>query len=127
MTQKNYIQSYIIIQNNEIVLNGTSIFKIEPTDFVDFSIYVDAPVDQLKSWYINRFLKFREGAFTDPDSYFHNYAQLSKEEAINVATSLWNEINLKNLNENILPTRERASLILTKSANHSVEQVRLRK
>ena len=97
------------------------------SDFVDFSIYVDAPEDLLKTWYINRFLKFREGAFTDPDSYFHNYAQLSKDEAINIATSLWNEINLLNLKENILPTRERASLIMTKSANHSVNQVRLRK
>ena len=97
------------------------------SDFVDFSIYVDAPEELLKTWYINRFLKFREGAFTDPDSYFHNYAQLSKDEAINIATSLWNEINLLNLKENILPTRERASLIMTKSANHSVNQVRLRK
>jgi type I pantothenate kinase len=97
------------------------------SDFVDFSIYVDAPEEQLKNWYINRFLKFREGAFTDPDSYFHNYAKLSEDEAVNIATSLWNEINLLNLKENILPTRERASLILTKSANHSVEQVRLRK
>ena len=96
-------------------------------DFVDFSIYVDAPEELLKSWYINRFLKFREGAFTDPDSYFHNYAKLSKEEAVDIATSLWNEINLMNLKENILPTRERASLIMTKSANHSVNQVRLRK
>lgn len=97
------------------------------SDFVDFSIYVDAPQDLLKNWYINRFLKFREGAFTDPDSYFHNYAKLSEDEAVNIATSLWNEINLLNLKENILPTRERASLILTKSANHSVEQIRLRK
>ena len=97
------------------------------SDFVDFSIYVDAPEELLKSWYINRFLKFREGAFTDPDSYFHNYAKLSKEEAVEIATSLWNEINLMNLKENILPTRERASLIMTKSANHSVNQVRLRK
>lgn len=96
------------------------------SDFVDFSIYVDAPEELLKSWYINRFLKFREGAFTDPDSYFHNYAKLSKEEAVDIATSLWNEINLMNLKENILPTRERASLIMTKSANHSVNQVRLR-
>ncbi len=39
-------------------------------DFVDFSIYVDAPEELLQTWYINRFLKFREGAFTDPDSYF---------------------------------------------------------
>ena len=97
------------------------------SDFVDFSIYVDAPEELLKNWYINRFLKFREGAFTDPDSYFHSYAQLSKDEAIDIATSLWNEINLLNLKENILPTRERASLIMTRSANHSVNQVRLRK
>ena len=92
-----------------------------------FSIYVDAPEELLQTWYINRFLKFREGAFTNPDSYFHNYAKLSEDEAINTATSLWKEINWLNLKQNILPTRERASLIMTKSANHAVEQVRLRK
>jgi type I pantothenate kinase len=97
------------------------------SDFVDFSIYVDAPEDLLQDWYINRFLKFRKGAFTDPDSYFHHYAQLSEEEAINTATQLWREINWRNLKENILPTRERASLILSKSANHAVEKVKLRK
>ncbi|MDR7345680.1 type I pantothenate kinase [Pantoea alhagi] len=97
------------------------------SDFVDFSIYVDAPEQLLETWYINRFLKFRKGAFTDPDSYFHHYAQLSEGEAVNIATQLWKEINWRNLKENILPTRERASLILSKSANHAVEQVRLRK
>lgn len=97
------------------------------SDFVDFSIYVDAPEKLLEDWYINRFLKFRKGAFTDPDSYFHHYAQLSEEEAVNIATQLWKEINWRNLKENILPTRERASLILSKSANHAVEKVRLRK
>jgi type I pantothenate kinase len=90
-------------------------------------IYVDAPEELLQKWYINRFLKFREGAFADPDSYFHNYAKLTEEEAINIATSLWKEINWLNLKENILPTRERASLVMTKSADHAVEQVRLRK
>lgn len=97
------------------------------SDFVDFSIYVDAPEELLQDWYINRFLKFRESAFTDPDSYFHNYAKLSEEEAINTATQLWNEINLLNLNQNILPTRDRASLIMTKVANHAINSVKLRK
>ena len=97
------------------------------SDFVDFSIYVDAPEELLQDWYINRFLKFRESAFTDPDSYFHNYAKLSKDEAINTATQLWNEINLLNLNQNILPTRDRASLIMTKIANHAINNVKLRK
>jgi len=101
--------------------------RVFVSDFVDFSIYVDAPEELLKQWYINRFLKFREGAFTDPDSYFHNYARLPESEATDIARGLWNEINGLNLRKNILPTRERASLILTKSENHAVDAIRLRK
>ena len=97
------------------------------SDFVDFSIYVDAEEDLLQRWYVNRFLKFRQGAFTDPNSYFHHYAQLPEDQADNIAGSLWREINCLNLKENILPTRERASLIMTKSGNHAVEKLRLRK
>lgn len=97
------------------------------SDFIDFSIYVDAAEDLLKSWYINRFLKFRLGAFSDPNSYFHEYAKLTKEQAVTIATKIWRDINEPNLHQNILPTRERASLIMTKSANHTVEYVRLRK
>lgn len=129
---KTVVQPDILILEGLNVLQSGMDYPHDPhhvfvSDFVDFSIYVDAPEDLLQSWYINRFLKFREGAFTDPDSYFHNYAQLSKEEAIKVATGLWNEINYVNLKENILPTRERASLILTKSEKHAVDQIRLRK
>ncbi|OON33540.1 type I pantothenate kinase [Izhakiella australiensis] len=101
--------------------------RVFVSDFVDFSIYVDASEALLESWYINRFLKLRQGAFTDPDSYFHHYAKLSEDEAVQIATQLWKEINWLNLQENILPTRERASLIMTKSANHAVENVLLRK
>lgn len=101
--------------------------RVFVSDFVDFSIYVDAAENLLQNWYITRFLKFRESAFADPDSYFHHYANLSQNEAIATATALWKEINWLNLQQNILPTRERASLILTKSANHAVECIRLRK
>ncbi|MDU5370618.1 MAG: type I pantothenate kinase [Enterobacter sp.] len=133
---KTVVQPDILILEGLNVLQSGMDYPHDPhhvfvSDFVDFSIYVDAPEDLLEdllqNWYINRFLKFREGAFTDPDSYFHHYAQLSEEEAINVATGLWNEINYVNLKENILPTRERASLILTKSEKHAVDQIRLRK
>ena len=96
-------------------------------DFVDFSIYVDADESLLKEWYIRRFLKLRQSAFTDPNSYFKHYAQLSEQESIQTATDIWNNINGLNLRENILPTRERANLILTKGANHVVEWVKLRK
>ena len=101
--------------------------RVFVSDFVDFSIYVDADTALLKSWYIERFLKFRKGAFSDTNSYFHNYAKLSEEEAVSIANQIWDEINGLNLQQNILPTRERASLILTKGKEHAVERVCLRK
>lgn len=101
--------------------------RVFVSDFVDFSIYVDASEDLLKQWYINRFLRFREGAFSDPNSYFHHYSQLTIDEAKGIASTLWDEINGLNLRENILPTRERANLILSKSLKHAVSTVSLRK
>ena len=97
------------------------------SDFVDFSIYVDAEETLLKEWYIRRFLKFRQSAFSNPSSYFKHYANLSEQEATETAGKIWDEINGLNLKENILPTRERANLILKKGANHEVELVKLRK
>jgi pantothenate kinase (EC 2.7.1.33) len=97
------------------------------SDFLDFSIYVDAEPDLLKHWYIERFMKFRRGAFLDPQAYFHHYTRLSVEEATQKAATIWNDINGKNLLENILPTRERASLVLEKGPNHSIQRVRVRK
>ena len=128
----------VIQQPDILILEGLNVLQsgmdyphdphhVFVSDFVDFSIYVDAEEDLLQSWYINRFLKFRQGAFTDPDSYFHHYAQLSEAEAVEIAGNLWKEINWLNLQENILPTRERASLIMTKSGDHAVDKVRLRK
>ena len=81
----------------------------------------------LSSWYVNRFLTLRGTAFRDPKSYFHRYATLSDEEAVETATSIWTRINLVNLRENILPTRQRADLILKKVVSHLVEEVALRR
>lgn len=97
------------------------------SDYLDFSIYVHAEEPLLKHWFLSRFFKFRSGAFTDPDSYFHHYAKLTDSEAEEVASNVWDTINKKNLLENILPTKDRASLILTKTTNHMVESVKLRK
>lgn len=96
------------------------------SDYIDFSIFVDADPKLLQQWYISRFLKFRAGAFSNPNAYFHHYSQLSKTDAIAVANKIWNEINRPNLIENILPTREQANLILTKGKLHKVERIYLR-
>jgi type I pantothenate kinase len=97
------------------------------SDFFDFSVYIDADEAVLHDWYVDRFLTLRGTAFRDPKSYFHRYSQLSDQEASATATGIWSAINLVNLRENILPTRQRADLILKKGASHLVEEVALRR
>ena len=97
------------------------------SDFFDFSIYLDADENVLRSWYVDRFLTLRGTSFRDPKSYFHRYATLSDHEAVETAAAIWTRINLLNLNENILPTRQRADLILKKVESHLVEEVALRR
>jgi type I pantothenate kinase len=97
------------------------------SDFFDFSIYLDAAEQNIEQWYIERFETLRTTVFTSPDSYFHRYAGLSAEQARETAHRIWREINGPNLRANILPTRERAHLILEKGSSHEIERVHLRK
>jgi len=97
------------------------------SDFFDFSVYLDAPEDVLETWYVERFRRLQQTAFRDPLSYFRIYADLDAEETTRVASDIWRRINLENLRQNIAPTRPRASLILTKGADHRIEEVALRK
>ena len=97
------------------------------SDFFDFSVYLHAEDEDLERWYISRFMRLRETAFRDPRSFFHKYADLSDDKAVETARSIWRSINLRNLHENILPTRARASLVLTKGPTHRIEEVALRK
>jgi type I pantothenate kinase len=97
------------------------------SDFFDFSIYIDADEEAIEQWYVSRFMRLRETAFRDPRSYFRKYADLSDEQAIRTAKAIWTRTNLPNLRDNILPTRPRASLVLTKGPSHRIEEVALRK
>jgi type I pantothenate kinase len=97
------------------------------SDYFDFSIYLDADEAVLEKWYVDRFLSLRSTAFSDPKSYFNKYSSLSDEEATGTATGIWQRINLVNLHENILPTRQRADLILKKEKSHLVQEVALRR
>ena len=101
--------------------------RIHVSDFFDFSIYVDANEAELERWYVSRFLKLKETAFQNPDSYFYHFAKLSESEARETGKQIWSDINLPNLRENIAPTKDRAWLILRKGRNHAVQRVALRK
>jgi type I pantothenate kinase len=119
------VEGLNVLQTGRLPKDGKAIPFV--SDFFDFSVYLDANDDVLKSWYVDRFLTLRSTAFRDPKSYFHRYSRLSDAEAAETAASIWERINLLNLHENILPTRQRADLILKKNESHLVEDVSLRR
>lgn len=123
---------WIVVDRPDIlIVEGLNVLQSGPTisvsDLFDFSVYVDAPQEDIERWYIERFLELRKTAFSQPDSYFKHYAVLSDAEARTVARDVWQSINLPNLVENILPTMIRANLVLTKGSDHLVQRVRMRK
>jgi type I pantothenate kinase len=128
----------VVSQPDILILEGLNVLqggdrrpddaeRLFVSDFFDFSIYVDAQERDVRQWFLDRFRRLRETAFRDPKSFFRKYATLSEEEAMAFAGRVWDEINGRNLRENILPTRERADLILEKGLSHNVRQVRLKR
>ena len=122
----------VINQPDILILEGLNVLQggdsgAFVSDYFDFSIFVDADIDDIKRWYVERFLTLQQTAFTQPDAFFRRYSELTEAEAVSVAEEIWERINEVNLVENILPTRDRASLILEKAADHSVRRVRLRR
>ncbi len=114
-----------VLQTSKLPKNGQGLPFV--SDFFDFSIYLDGDDDLLHQWYVDRFMRLRETAFRNPQSYFHRYAQISAEEARKTADDLWTNINLVNLHDSIRPTRPRADLVLTKGPDHRIQSVDLRK
>ncbi|WP_285727490.1 type I pantothenate kinase [Psychromicrobium xiongbiense] len=138
--------TYDIVPEREVVVNRPDVLIVEGlnvlaparphrdgraglavSDFFDFSIYVDAKTPSIEKWYVDRFLSLRGSAFAKPESYFHRYASLSDAEAIQTARDIWHRINEPNLIQNVLPTRGRARLVLSKDADHSIRRMLLRK
>jgi len=119
------VEGVNVLQTAPLPKHGQAVPVV--SDFFDFSVYVDADEPVLREWYVKRFLGFRDTAFRDPRSYFKRYGNLSDDEAIATAVAIWERTNLANLEENILPTRPRATLILKKGADHVIETVSLRR
>ncbi|MDX1469419.1 MAG: type I pantothenate kinase [Acidimicrobiia bacterium] len=127
------VDEYRVVDRPDvIILEGLNVLQAGGegafvSDYFDFSVFVDADPAHVKEWYVERFLALKETAFAQPDAYFRRYAALSQEEAVEVAGDIWDSINEVNLRQNILPTRERASLILEKARDHTINRVRLRR
>jgi type I pantothenate kinase len=138
--------TYDIVEGDEIIVTSPDIVILEGvnvlqtparrgrveasvvvSDFFDFSIYVDATEEDLERWYVDRLLLLRETSLHDPRSYFNFLTQSTEDATREFAHSVWNQVNLVNLRENIAPTRGRAHLVLEKSSDHAIGRVRLRK
>ncbi len=119
------VEGLNVLQTGRLPKDGKAVPFV--SDFFDFSVYLDADEETLRRWYVERFLALRMTAFRDPMSYFHRYSKLSDKEAVETATGIWERINLANLHDNILPTRQRADLILKKADSHIVDEVSLRR
>ena len=122
----------VVVDSPDIVIvEGINVLQVGGddsefvSDYFDFSIYVDADEQHIQEWYIERFLTFRQSVFQRADSFFAHYADLNDEESVEMARSIWQRINGVNLSENIMPTRNRASLIVRKGQDHRVAEVRL--
>lgn len=124
-------EQHVVRQPDILIIEGLNVLQPAPSlavsDLFDFSIYVDAHTDYIARWYTDRFLALRSTAFANPNSHFHHFAELSDDDARAEAEHLWRTINEPNLVENILPTRPRATLVLRKDIDHSINRVRLRK
>jgi type I pantothenate kinase len=131
-------QKVVVERPDVLIIEGLNVLQaprpredgrlgVAVSDFLDFSVYVDGRVEDVKRWYMDRFLQLRETAFSDPHSYFRKYAELSDAEARSTADRIWDSINGPNLTENVLPTRGRADLVLRKDADHRVRSVLLRR
>lgn len=124
-------EHHVINRPDILILEGLNVLHTGPTltvsDLFDFSVYVDAHTQDIERWYIERFLQLRSSAFRAPGAHFSHYADMADSEAVAEARRFWQTINLPNLVENILPTRVRASLVLSKGADHLVKRVRMRK
>jgi len=119
------VEGLNILQPGELPKSGKPI--VFASDYIDFSIYLDADEADLRDWYMERFGRLRQTAFADPRSFFHRFSQMSEKDATDFGLWAWTTINLRNLRDNILPTRSRADLILRKGGSHQIEQVELRK
>ena len=119
------VEGLNILQPGELPRSGKPI--LFASDFLDFSIFIDADIGDLRVWFMERFRRLRETAFTDPKSFFHKFSRMSLADAEKFGLWAWEAINVPNLVENILPTRGRADLVLTKGPAHTIDQVQLRK
>ena len=117
----------VIVEGLNVLQPPPSPHEVAVSDLFDFSVYVDADPGHIAQWYVERFMALKTGAFANPSSFFNVFSHLTDEEAVQTAMGYWNDINLPNLMENVLPTRHRASLVLQKAADHTVGRVLLRK
>ena len=117
----------ILIVEGINVLQNPENDQLYVRDFFDFSIYIDAKTDHIRKWYLDRFDLILDEAKHNSDDYYHALALEPRKKARAQAEHIWESVNQRNLEEYILPTKNRADLILHKSNNHFIDYLYIRK
>lgn len=89
----------------------------------DVLIFLDAEIDHIEGWFLERFKRFWIAAKDDPTSFYAQFLHMSEDELVVFAKSVWSGINLPNLTEHILPLRETAHIVVSKGEDHTVQVV----
>ena len=116
-----------------LIVEGINVFQnpqnqtLYVSDYFDLSIYVDADVANIETWYLERFQTLLKLAEKDPNNYYHRFTQMPFNQVLAIAQDTWKNINLANLEKYIEPTRSRADIILHKGQNHEIDEIYLKK
>ena len=126
LTQSIQVADFVIVEGINVFQNPQNDL-LYITDYFDFSIYVDAEVENIEKWYLDRFKKLLDLAKKDESNYYHRFTHQPINEVMEMAKNIWKTINLVNLQDYIAPTRNRAELILHKTYDHEIDEIYLKK
>ena len=120
----------ILDQPDILILEGINVLQaghgFRPiSDWLDFKLYVDADEDYVFNWYWKRVQNLVMTADQNPASYFHQFKNMDQADLFAFAKRIWRDINAINLHDYILPSRERADLILKKGPDHAIHTIQL--
>lgn len=116
----------LIIEGVNTLQTSINEKMVTPSDFLNFSIYIDANESLIRIWFLQRFVHFLVENRNNPTSFYYSWANRTKEEALEMAEKVWQTVNLVNLREYIEPTKTKANIILHKTYEHKIDYVYLR-
>ena len=124
---------YDVVPGDERVLPPADVVIVEGVNAlsalggrIELGIYLDAPEDQLDTWYVERFHALCDEAVDDEASFYRTFVGMDSAQIDAIARSVWRDVNLVNHREHIEPSRAHADCVVVKGAGHEVVAIEVR-